>query len=143
MTTIAYRDGVMAADTQIGQDSMIVPGKAWKIARLPDGSLAGFCGKMVDCAAVLDWLARPETPAPKVDASLDGLLVTPDGGLWAIEGPELHRCTFDAPYSAVGSGARYALAAMMTGADARRAVEIAIALDDGSGGDVVSLELRQ
>jgi hypothetical protein len=46
MTVIAFKDGIMAADTlaQDGQSRYRVQ----KIARLPDGGVAGMCG---DCAA--------------------------------------------------------------------------------------------
>jgi hypothetical protein len=66
---------------------------------------------------------------------MDGLVVYPTGRVFYWDGSptfvEMH-----GPFFAAGSGQDFALGAMAAGADARRAVEIAIQFDTQSGGRV-------
>jgi hypothetical protein len=132
VTTIAYRDGVMASDSLITTETGLRFGECVKIGRAPDGTLAGASGPMRAMTLVLGWLqAGAEGNPPEIDG-VDGLVVRPDGSMFSWDGTGLN--AFHGKYAAVGSGGRIAFAAMAAGADAVRAVEIAIELDTSSGG---------
>lgn len=46
MTTIAYRDGILAGDSRITRGEVLLPAGQKKLFRLPDGSIAGTTGVM-------------------------------------------------------------------------------------------------
>ena len=138
MTVIAYRDGIMAADSQVtdtGAD--MVYGEIDKIVSI-NGWMAGAAQSVIHTQQFFRWLRGSKTE-PDWE-SLHGLVVRPDGRVFEFD----HAKTpFEMRYQhgvAIGSGNRFAVAAMMAGADAVRAVEIAIALDSGCGGPITTLQ---
>lgn len=150
MTTIAYRDGVLAADTRLGAGSMRT-GRMIKAVALSGGGMAAACGRAVYIRAFLDYaLSLPfgmidGIHVPPEAASADGdegLIVATDGQVTLFE-EGFGRFVLDAPFYATGSGARFAMGAMQVGADAIRAIEAAIALDANSGGDITVVRLRE
>lgn len=143
MTTIAYRDGVMAADSRAYAGYNAALGNKTKIRRLDDGTLIG-CSSTVPGfgEAVLDWYARGGKPddAPKAEASKFSLLVVkPDGSaLYASDAFHLSG-PITAAFYAIGSGEGPAQGAMHAGASAKQAVEIACRVDVWSGLPVMTL----
>lgn len=141
MTTIAYRKGVLAADTGLtsggGRN-----GRVFKIARRSDGKLAGACGTAVYMAAFLKWFVAygDEPPEAKSDQhSIDkGVVISRDGVVTVYE-PGGSFTIDDLEYFAMGSGRPEALGAMFAGADAETAVFAAMAHDEGTYGDVTSV----
>ena len=127
MTTIAYRHGVLAADSCMTVNGCKL-GSMVKIRRREDGALAGAAGSAGYAAAFLKWfLAKEGSPpeAKEVDRYLDkGVIFYPDGRIEVYEpgGP----FEVSAPYYAFGSGSSEALGAMFAGADAVTAVQAAI-----------------
>jgi hypothetical protein len=105
VTTIAYRDGVMAADSLIGSGDLI-EGIARKIERLQDGSLFGFTGDYAMFDAVLDWLNSGGIfgDRPKDErGNFEAVIVRPDGALIIVE-KSFRTLRMDAEYYAAGSG---------------------------------------
>jgi hypothetical protein len=145
MTTIAYRDGVMAGD---GRETMQndehtswyrLTDKCVKVYKLKDGSLFGGAHGSEDITRL--HLALLKTlPPPKLE-DIAGLRVDPKGHIWLYEGNIWQRV--HAPYYAIGSGAEFALAAMDAGVSAVRAVKIAIGRDLWSGGKVTAVRLKR
>lgn len=141
MTTIAYRDGMLAADTALSYGSMLRG--ATKIVRAPDGVLAGAAGNATYCTAFLDWACGERSPknAPKAkmsNGSMDrGVLFHPSGLVEIFEQDGIIRCR--PPYYAFGSGKAEALGAMFVGATAEQAVRAAIEHDPDTGGDVITV----
>jgi hypothetical protein len=143
MTTIVYRDGVMAADSRAYGGTGKELGHKTKIRRLDDGTLIGCSTNQVGLGeAVLDWYARgaKQDDAPKpASVELTFLAVKPNGeGYYAsdsffLSGP------LQAPFFAIGSGAYAAQGALHAGASAERAVEIACLVDVWSGPPIVTL----
>lgn len=135
MTTIAYRDGVLAADTLVTANNMR-SGFLTKIAR-QGRLLVGFCGRSANYEAFRNWLA----------AGMNGSFKSEDGNVFVIppEGPAIIWGDGDtpwretAPFWALGSGEAPALGAMQAGASAEEAVKAAIALDVWSGGEITVL----
>jgi hypothetical protein len=46
VTTLAYRDGIMAGDTLVADDEVRFPCHERKVHKLRDGSLIGLCGDL-------------------------------------------------------------------------------------------------
>lgn len=145
MTTIAYRDGIMAADSLCSGNNTRW-GELEKITR-GDGCIAGACGSATTAATFRHWveniLVSTEDPfgCDVADTEADGLLVTSDGVIWCWGGkPRMFRP--DAPFTAIGSGAKIAIGAMAMGASAAKAVEIAAQFDVYTGGRITTLSLE-
>jgi len=127
MTTIAYRDGVMAADSRAWSGSHRDIGAKWKIRRLEDGTLLGASSSVPGGGeAAIEWYILGH---PVVDHHLpetfDLLVVKRDGAaLFASDKPYLSG-PLVADYFAIGTGANMALGAMFMRATAIEAVRAA------------------
>lgn len=143
MTTIAYRAGVLAADTAMNCGGVRVS-RSRKVGQSRHG-LAAACGASAFGQAFLAWVAGggaldPRSPdRPKPGDNDEGVLIRPDGSIVVYE--DAGALDIDAPYYAAGSGYAIALGAMHAGASAEEAVRAAIAHDVYSGGEVESVRL--
>jgi len=142
VTTVAYKNGFLAADRLVTPDR----GSCTKIGRNPNGDIAGFCGSL---AIGQKWMRAFEAGADEMPslASVNGkddhgyvLVIRKATGLAEFIEPDgsVH---FEAPFFAHGSGSSLALAAMEAGASAKRAVEIASKYDPSTGSEVEVLKL--
>ena len=140
MTTIAYRDGVLAADTRVSTGG-IMDCEIIKIARNSDGDLAGASGDAGFSAEFLRWFLGGEkqnTPVPKKENNpYEGLIFRSSGEINVFD--EGGVCQVTAPYYASGSGVCIALGAMAYGADAEQAVRMAMKHDVSTGGEITVL----
>lgn len=139
MTTIAYRSGVMAADSGVFMNDTLEFSHQ-KVMRLSDGRLFGACGDSGFIQKVIRWLEAGSDPdhVPTLlsDGTFSALLVSPDGGtVWSID-KYLELIPAKGEYFADGSGRNIALGAMAAGASAREAVEIACRFDVTSAGPI-------
>lgn len=137
MTTIAYRNGVMAADSLTTSN-----GARDGIVRKIDcvhGVLIGAAGSLAACQAFRAWvIAGMQGPDPfRNDDVGNGLLVAPDGTLvvFSVTGP----ATMQTPFYALGSGYQFAMGAMAYGATAEEAVRVARQFDTQTGGEIITL----
>jgi ATP-dependent HslUV protease subunit HslV len=136
MTVIAYRDGVMAADTL-----MLIGGIKQHVRKVLKrrGYLLGVSGSNCPSdAEMLAWffqepgsLSKPNLPRTKFDM----LVVTPDGGIQLWNGGGSFEPILT-PFYAVGCGAEVALGAMEMGATAVQAARAAIRWSAGVEGRV-------
>ena len=141
MTTIAYRSGVLAADTLIAYTS-ITNGNRDKISQ---------CGEFTVALAGPAWLREPledwcrrgcSGPIPDDLANNDGqfsalIVRNATGEVYEYDSGYLLPVLAD--YTAIGSGALLALGAMAYGATALEAVKSAACHDKNTGGPVTSL----
>jgi len=139
VTVIAYRDGVMAADTLMvdGNNNRIA--QATKIIRNANGDLCGVAGDAGPCYAFLQWfqgLGEAERPEFKPGSGVRALIVRVSNShpAWIVD--ESGEFVIRDRFYAIGCGRPEAMAAMWMGADAVKAVECAIALDTGCGGSI-------
>lgn len=141
MTTIAYRDGVLAADTAMCQGGVMM-GNTIKIVRREDGDMAGSAGDASYNFAFAAWFLAGEIgPAPKAeqdDQSFDRGVIFRKSGIMDVFEPR-GQFQATAPYFAFGSGKESALGAMFAGADAITAVQAALKFDPHTGGDLTIL----
>lgn len=141
MTTIVYKDGILAYDSRRTAGDVITRDDAQKCEE-HDGV------KYILCASVADY---PDFRAAFMGKRLEHRIdvagfVLQDGKLWQAgfdPGQGFWRCEveLDVP-CAVGTGAPYAIAAMDMGANAVRAVEIAKGRDLYTGGPVRKIKVR-
>lgn len=136
MTTIVYRDGLVAADSRTNNGGWIDPGSRSKLERV-DGAVFAYCGDWAICTAIRAWLKEPNGDQPNGDATVivfrDGKIFVYSDGSYFEENDGFH---------AWGSGTPVALGALYAGCTAYEAVEIACQVDLYSGGPVVQLEVR-
>lgn len=146
MTTIAYRDGVMAADTMVNSGGVIL-GSNRKIVRNKAGELAGGAGAASVIESFLRWFMDGEKKAiwPELTSGPNFtdvvLVVREDGALEVYDGFGMHPIT--APYYALGSGEDVAFGALFMGATPFDAVRAAMAHDCRTGGQVDVLILGE
>lgn len=141
MTTIAYKDGILAGDGRITEGDHIYTDKCVKVFRLKDGSLFGGAGDSEGDALVLqavrEGVLLPELPA---DCTVTCVRVTLDGKVHVFEGK--HWEEWCEPFIAIGNGKPYALTALRLGFSAKTAVKMGIAGDVHSGGKITSVKLK-
>ena len=138
MTTIAVKNGVMAADSLVSYGNSTC-GYAEKIRRTKGGILIAWAGPLHMQLSAFDWFeggAEYEDAPPDLRDAGSGELVAllPDKRFMAFYCAR--PLAFSAPFYAIGSGSEYAIGAMATGASAAEAVHIASRFDHGTGGEV-------
>ena len=153
MTTIAFRDGVIAADSRLTYSTEGGGGRkhlCTKLYRKRVGEgrkahdvIIATAGESSPALLFVDWYGSGK-PVPEMLRDLGGdftcLILTPKGLFEA----DVY-CRPDQilePFYAVGSGAKEALAAMHCGKSARDAVAIAARIDPYTGGRITSMTLE-
>jgi ATP-dependent protease HslVU (ClpYQ) peptidase subunit len=142
MTTLAYRSGVLAFDTQMSCGSF--KRRSTKAFRLKDGSLFGITGNVNDGLKLRRWAEggyKDEAPSLDDDSGVECIHVRPDGVFLIDGGLELIRVTDE--FVALGSGGPVATGAMAMGASALKAVEIAAEFDAGTSGPFQTLSVGE
>lgn len=135
MTVIACRAGVMAADTAVWQGSLMV-GHTRKIHRLRNGSLFGGSGYRPVIQACLAWLNNEgERPEPVEDGEFGALILGLDG-LLRVDCRFRQYDSSVGDFAAEGAHTEFMVGAMMAGASAELAVQLAIHVGDNAGGEV-------
>lgn len=142
MTTIVYRNGVMACDSRAYGGDKVPIGAKCKIERLEDGTLIGASSTEVGGPeAIRRWYKdgcpdKPDYPLPEkftlLVAKLNGEIFTAASS-YMLSGPLMGE------YFAIGSGEEYALGAMAHGAGPETAVKLACELDVWSAEPIFSL----
>lgn len=142
VTTIVYRDGILASDSGVFDRGVLVARTPDKIWRNPDGSLAGFTGCFGDLAKFREWMQGGcEGDAPDMQDDCEGLQIMPDGTVYWY-GDKARKIRQDGPFFPIGAGFRIAIGALHMGATAEQAVQICCDLDDSTAGPVYTLELE-
>lgn len=146
MTTIAYREGGIAADTGAGYGGVQLA-RVTKIVKNDAGAVAGSSGDATWAQAFLAWFKGGEQGAAPVAHDKDkaslGLTVDASGVIRIFESVDGRTISFPirAPFYAIGSGRSEANGAMFVGASPREAVQAAISLDEGTFGEVETLSV--
>jgi 20S proteasome alpha/beta subunit len=138
MTAIAYRDGILAADTAAwgGGNSSVIVGHRQKIVRLSDGGLFAACGCTADCIRAAQACERNALSTIEIDDNgFAAVWIKPDGSVWRLDSI-LYPYESAGPYDAAGASETFMLGALAAGASAEQAVRLAIKHTDGAAGDV-------
>lgn len=125
----------MCADSLATDDTAI---QVCKLARLPEGQVAGGAGDLGEVAAGLAYLANGGD-APAIANSC--FLYTVAGACYVASAgwPGLAVKGF----AAIGSGAQGAMVAMKLGATAREAVAAVSGVDPATGGEIDAYEVSR
>lgn len=144
MTTIAFDGKTMACDTRVvcgsncyNTDTKIYENDAYVIGVAGD---AGVGSMLIDCPYILQ--ARP------YEFDFEALVYLKDAEkVYKVAFYKSWDCALSSVipvadvYSAVGSGAPYALAAMYLGETATRSVTVASQFDTNTGGKIITKQL--
>jgi ATP-dependent protease HslVU (ClpYQ) peptidase subunit len=146
MTVIAYRDGVIAADSRVtveGKESGIrFFDSSIKLFR-KDGCIIATAGASAPGIVFVRWYGtRPKKPPEAItDAKVDWTcLVLDKTGLWEWDSSLEPEQVLE-PFYAIGTGCKAALGAMYMHATAVEAVQIACLIDPNCGGKVQTMRL--
>jgi hypothetical protein len=144
MTTIAYKDSIMASDSACSDDWQFLS-RVVKIVRLASGGLFGAAGD-ADVRSIVDLLAKVKTPAgmpskkqiEELETDFSAIVVLPKGRVYNVYCEYIDAGNgrwsgglfevLDGYYS-VGSGAQAAMAALESGKSAKDAVLVACRRD--------------
>lgn len=141
MTTIAYRSGVISADTRISYNSFH-NGNREKLA-LKGGYIVAMAGMTYLRRPLEQWASEgcPENSVPEVllenNDKFEAILIDGEGNCFNVECGYLVPVIAD--YAAIGSGGMFALGAMAHGASSADAVAAAACHDKNTGGNIQSL----
>ena len=137
MTTIAYRDGILAADSQTTAGHLSVSSAQSKIRKFDDG-YAAFSGLCSDMPILFDLIKGKEIEGDTKNLDAKAIVMPNEGKPYQAYVDSLGKL-YKHPinkFSAIGSGWAIAMGAMQSGASAKEAVKAAIKLDIYSGGAV-------
>jgi ATP-dependent protease HslVU (ClpYQ) peptidase subunit len=140
VTTIAYRDGILASDSRLTYEDTVATDKCSKLWRLPDGTLYSFAGSNDTGLEMLDNLMKGRDEEVKAESDFTAIRILPKGKIYINEGSAWYR--WPQNYIAIGSGGKYAAVALRCGLSAPAAVKQAIKSDVHSGGKVQQLRLE-
>lgn len=141
MTTIAYRNGIIAFDSRCTQDDNILSDDFDKAYLADDDTVFILCGCIGDHYRLMDQYFDRPYDASKGAIEASGYVIKSDGTLWRV-GPNEGGGVFTFPafsLGACGSGAPHALTAMDMGASAEDAIAMAAKRDTNTGGAVRTL----
>jgi 20S proteasome alpha/beta subunit len=145
MTCIAWDGRTLAADKRASIGGY--PATVTKIMRTASGELIGASGDLDTARALMAWYCDG-APADSYPDNRNGdycraylMVITREGKIHKYEREPI-ALPFEDKFAAMGSGRDYALAAMHLGRTARKAVEVACALDTGCGNGIDTLRLK-
>lgn len=128
MTTIAWDGKMLAADSQM-TGSYIDRGAVKKIHK-KNGALIAGAGAYAEILLFVNaWPDKPEGLSDQFEA----LVIQDNTAAWW---DNKHQPVPQGTPAAIGSGNQFAMGAMLNGATAKQAVQIAIELDPDTGGKV-------
>ena len=128
MTTIAFRDGVLAADTRMVTGSR--PHLCTKIRYIKPNLVVACAGSINKESVALKFFSKPnwqDEEPPEIKGAFQCIILIGNNPFFCEGG--LHIQPIEHPYFAIGSGAEVAAAAMEMGMSAEEAVKFASKLD--------------
>ncbi|TFZ81621.1 hypothetical protein [Candidatus Macondimonas diazotrophica] len=152
MSTLAYRDGVLACDMQVTGENQTGARTVLKVRRV-DEMLFGGTGCPWQVFQYFEWISRgmPEDEIPimaKIDPDdtymSEFLWIDQNGVAWHSSNVHLpHFYPSNVEYWASGSGSSFALGAMAAGSDAITAIQMAAKHDIYTGARIAAISLHQ
>lgn len=147
MTTIAYRDGVLASDT-LGTANNVRECEFRKIAKV-NGWLVGIAGTLHVANSIMRWLKTnggklerpPESVVGEGDrGNVNAIFVNQKSGAVYLMDSCGEPYKVKVRFYALGSGAYHAVGAMEMGASATQAVRVASKWDMATGPKIQSIK---
>ncbi len=144
MTTIAVSTTHIAADGQGCRSGEII-GLREKKLHIQEGKIFAFLGAAALVEPILSWYQAGADPhkLPPIGSDVRwSALVISSKGLFRFDQASPYADRMHPPLG-FGSGADFATGALLAGASARRAVEIACTRDIRSGGEITEIEIAK
>ncbi len=142
MTTIAYRAGVLAADSScwVGSTHTHPIKKIFRVREL----MIGCCGRVSDIHAFVKWIDHSADfeEYPRL-SDFEALVISPDGKVRAFEPQSPDPIPVLGAYCALGQGSDFALGAMWAGASAVDAIKAARDHNSHTHGRIQQLRLKK
>ena len=139
MTTVAYRNGVIAVDSQATAGN-ITCGETNKIRKFK-GCVCVGSGDLQDLTAFFDWVKKGMDIEKKPTINCLNGYIFKKNKIYYVD-DKLVPYEVNAKYHAAGSGAQIAYGAMHMGASAKEAVKAACCLDVYTGGKVKTIKVK-
>lgn len=141
MTTIVYRDGVMAADSRAYAGDKQPIGFKRKIHKLDDGTMIGATSVWPGAGeGIIEWWKAGCPKDFKLPDSFTMLAVKANGEVYYASNSPFVSGPLSGDWWAIGSGEQYAAGALAMGATPYVAVAIASDLDAWTGGEIHELQ---
>lgn len=147
MTTVAFRDGVMAGDSR-GNDAAVgivaIP-KVFRKKIKGKEYIFGVAGYWEAALMFMEWFSTRENSLHERLMKLSGdsefdVIIWDGERLMGVD-QFMYPVEITESYYAIGSGARHAITAMDCGKSSRQAVQMAMKRDPYTGGRVVTARL--
>jgi len=140
VTTIAYRSGILVADSRATTDDIITGSNHKKLYELADGGCLAFTGTIETAMVLIDWMIAAaqvgdivgRSTQPKLEDDARVIHLRPDSTVWITINDHWVQCYGE--YHAWGSGMAPALGCLAAGLDPVAAVVAACKVDVWSGG---------
>lgn len=139
MTTIAIDNNTISADGQETDNEMITSLGCKKLLKTKNGVIYGYSGNTVHGNYLIDVVING---CDVIISDTEANLVTIEGEkvmCHVIQGSQLHSWDVSIPF-AMGSGEKFAIAAMDSGKTSREAVKLAMKRDLYTGGKITTLK---
>lgn len=133
MTTICVKDRMIAADTRTTGGQYMAEG--FKKVFQVDEDWIGLAGEVCAFPRFLEWYSGETDERPDIDG-MEVIVMDKKGNVFIYEGDCVKIPM--GKMGAIGSGARFAMGAMVHGATAEQAVKVASKLDEHTGPRVKS-----
>ena len=135
MTTVTYKDGIIASDSQ--SDWFYNEIGVKKIFRV-QGMVIGCAGSAAIGSQFVEWMSGKGNKPVIVDDDAFSAIVIKKGKCCQYDKGLVP--LYSEPYAAIGSGAKFAIAAMDCGKSAKDAVKIARRRDSYTGGHIHTIK---
>jgi len=139
VTTIAYRDGVMAGDS--GSTSGETVDGSYRKTFKHEGRLYGMTGRVADAAVFKEWVKKGRKGKPGI-SDLQVIEIRADGKVLFWEG-DRPPFIYKSPCVAIGTGSDIALGAMLVGANAKQALKAARKANVYTIGKIRTIKLKK
>lgn len=144
MTTICYKENVLASDSLTTCGDIVFDNDVKKLVRVKIGWI-GCCGETDAAEKLAMYLNGQGDESTTHNINVKAILMQDNGDTYYIasRGDTLHRSRVTSDCWAIGSGYEIALGAMSSGLSAIEAVKVAIERDIYSGGKIQSVKRGQ
>jgi hypothetical protein len=134
LTTIVWKDGLLATDSRVNQDTIPLKG-SYKLIHTDTHAYA-LSGNLVEALTFVDWVedSPPDAVKPPVDGFSILKMNKVTGRAWCIEGG--YDLPIEDKFFCLGSGGEVARGALEVGATVQQAMRAAIRWDTASGGPI-------
>lgn len=141
MTTIVYRDGILAADSQTTVGKFALTNDSLKISKLKNGGYFAGSGTVCEIKMLFDWYNNGKRHGSESKQLNCIALVIEKEKIFILYG-DLYKFEVKESYVAIGSGRDFAYGALYMGATAKEAVKAACRFDCYSGGKIKEVKIK-